>query len=222
MSEILKAINNTLTKHTEEYTLVRAEKATVDIVKSMLELLGKPEPIEVIVKVLTDYPVELPSSKIFLIHQLQYAWYYMLEHLGELNFYQLMVEFNAISKSILKNCHTVHRGDFVKIVDDITKYDTEAYSSIATVEYTFNVEIQNPIDRAIAYLEYIVKNSIFGDNSRVVALLWANKILIENKVGMLIVDSCELFNKFIGTYELYEDNSEFADFIKCKCIQKFN
>ena len=77
------------------------------------------------------------------------------------------------------------------------------------------------MERALSYFCYITRTQLFIDGNKRVAQLMANKILIENGVGILSipVDNVGEFKRLlIESYETGNSGS-IKDFLKNKCIQ---
>lgn len=80
----------------------------------------------------------------------------------------------------------------------------------AKVEEDINriINILNPIDRALEYFSYAVRNQLFWDGNKRTSIIVANKILINNKCGILNITDDNLleFNKTLLHFYDTDDN----------------
>jgi Fic family protein len=82
------------------------------------------------------------------------------------------------------------------------------------------LQIENPTERAIAYMLYGMRSQLFWDGNKRTSTICANKIMIEEGAGIIKVpDNClEEFNKLLS--EFYETNeiNKLKQFIYDNCI----
>lgn len=76
--------------------------------------------------------------------------------------------------------------------------------------------IENPLERAIEYCCYAIKNQLFWDGNKRTSLLVANKILIENGCGVLTISPDDAFeyNKALSHYYNTDDKEPFKRVLK--------
>lgn len=86
------------------------------------------------------------------------------------------------------------------------------------------LKIENPTERAINLMTYLMRAQLFYDGNKRTAQLAANQIMIQNGCGIIAIpveDNIEFFEKLIKFYET-NDNKELHDFLFDKCIDGFN
>lgn len=86
------------------------------------------------------------------------------------------------------------------------------------------LKIENPTERAISVMTYIMRAQIFQDGNKRTAQLVANQIMIQNGCGIIAIpveSNIEFFEKLIRFYETNE-NKELYNFLYDKCIDGYN
>ncbi|MGM9572778.1 MAG: Fic family protein [bacterium] len=82
------------------------------------------------------------------------------------------------------------------------------------------LRIENPVDRAVHYFAYGCKQQLFWDENKRTSLLAANKILIENGCGILIIEkeNMQEFNTSLYNWYTKEDFQSLESCLK-KCVK---
>ena len=80
--------------------------------------------------------------------------------------------------------------------------------------------IENPLNRALEFFCYITKNQLFWDRNKRTALIVANKVMIENNLGIMTIDKEHALN-FNESLLKYYDTNKNTDLKNClmKCIK---
>lgn len=85
-------------------------------------------------------------------------------------------------------------------------------------------QIENPTERAINVMTYLMRTQLFHDGNKRTSQLVANQIMIQNGCGIIAIpveNNIEFFEKLIVFYET-NDNKEMHRFLFDKCIDGFN
>ena len=172
--------------------------------------------------ILNKLPVTISSSdEVLFILNMRDAYRFLLDNLDYDNSFMLIREFNKIcGKGLIYGC-----GELRKIDVSIggTKWrpqipiDSDIYDAIHKLNTMEDAE-----SKAIAYFCYLCRSQLFIDGNKRVAQLMANKILIENGIGIFAVpdDMITEFKKLLVEY--YETNNalKLCQFLKSYCIER--
>ena len=82
------------------------------------------------------------------------------------------------------------------------------------------LQIENPTERAIEYMLYGMRSQLFWDGNKRTSNICANKIMIENGVGIIKVpdNKLEEFNILLSNFYSTDDNCRIKQFIYDNCI----
>jgi len=82
------------------------------------------------------------------------------------------------------------------------------------------LQIENATERAIEYMLYGMRSQLFWDGNKRTSTICANKIMIENGVGIIKVpdNKLEVFNNLLSEFYSTNDNSKIKQFIYDNCI----
>lgn len=82
------------------------------------------------------------------------------------------------------------------------------------------LQIENATERAIEYMLYGMRSQLFWDGNKRTSTICANKIMIENGVGIIKVSDNKLeeFNSLLSEFYSTNDNSKIKQFIYGNCI----
>ena len=83
-------------------------------------------------------------------------------------------------------------------------------------------QIDNPEEKALQFFCFVAKSKIFINGNRRVAQLIANKILIENNIGIFQVpiDNLETFRDLLINLYKTNNNNDVISFMKKYCIKR--
>lgn len=166
------------------------------------------------VAILNNKKVETSKKEVMFIVNMKNAWEFMLKNLDYNNCFMFMSELNKqVAPNLFYGAGEVRHVD-VSIGGIPWKPEMPVASSIYDDIHVLNA-IKDAELRALKYFCYIV----IDGNIRV-AQLMANKVLIENNIGVFQVP-IEHMNKFKDMLlRFYESNNdeEIIDFMKRKCM----
>lgn len=203
-------------------------KTAVDIAKRMLvDSIWKAANVEGLgttfsntEAILENLPVTTKRDEVLFVLNMRDAWRFLLDNLDYNNCWMLIREFNNIvGRDLIYGCGTVRRIE-VRIGGTSWKpvipIESDIYDSISDIN-----KITDPIDKALEYFCYLCRAQLFIDGNKRVAQLMANKVLIENGVGILSIPVekvCKFKELLIGYYES-NDSVLLKEFLKTECIQ---
>lgn len=216
-NQLLNAARTGFTKST---ALSLAKENIVDSIWKAANIEGLGTDLEDVDSILRDYALTTKKSEVLFVLNMYDAWDFLFNNLDYNNCWMLLSELNKIVGYHLIN----RRGELRKSEVYISgtswapsiPVESEVYDSIALLN-----KIEDPVDKALSYFCYLTKAQLFIDGNKRVAQLMANKILIENNIGILSVP-VECLNGFrdnlISYYETGID-STLKNFLKHKCIR---
>lgn len=200
-----------------------AKRLLVDSIWKSANLEGLGTSFPRTVAILNNRKVETSKEEVMFIVNMKNTWEFMLENLDYNNCFMLMRELNKqVAHNLFYSAGEVRKVD-VSMGGTSWKPEMPVESVIYDNIHALN-EIENVELRALKYFCYITRTQIFIDGNKRVAQLMANKVLIENNIGVFQIP-IEYMNKFKDMLlRFYESNNdeEIIDFMKRKCIVRVN
>lgn len=168
-------------------------------------------------KMLNNQPISTRSAVRLFVRNMYDAWMFLLDNICHPLNIMFIRELNKIcgtdiiyGAGELRSCHVSISG---------TEY-TPPVPIQAEVEERLQAinSIANPRRKAIEIFCYLAKSQLFVDGNKRVSQLAANKILIENKIGILEIDTYRIdtFRKLLVEY--YEGKSDGIKQFLDECI----
>lgn len=196
-----------------------AKRLIVDSIWKSANLEGLGTSFPRTVAILNNRKVETSKEEVMFIVNMKNAWEFMLRNLDYNNCFMLMSELNKqVAPNLFNDAGEVRNTD-VSISGTVWKPEMPVASFIYDDIHVLNT-IKDAELRALKYFCYIARTQIFIDGNKRVAQLMANKVLIENDIGVFQVP-IEYMNKFKDMLlRFYESNNdeEIIKFMKRKCI----
>ena len=171
--------------------------------------------------ILANTPTTTKTEEVLFVINMKRAWQFLLDNLEYRNCIMLLREFDKIVGELMFS----YAGEIRTIPVQIggTSWEPEMphtgiiMDSIKEIEQIKDVEL-----RALKYFCYIVRTQMFIDGNKRVAQLMANKVLIENNVGIFQIP-IEKLEEFKGMLiEFYEtgDDRKIVGFMREFCIRR--
>ncbi len=166
--------------------------------------------------------VNVPNLKIDeiqVILNLRDAWNYVINNVEEkldLNFICKVNEYVARNESL--EWGKLRTG---KVTISGTNYIPEIPAEEEVSEKIKEIiNIGNATERAIEYMLYGMKSQLFWDGNKRTSTIVANKIMIENGVGIIKVsdENLEEFNKLLSEFYTTNNKEIIKGFLYNKCI----
>lgn len=171
--------------------------------------------------ILVNAPTETKTEEVLFVINMKRAWQFLLDSLDVPNNIMLLREYNKVVGELLFRNNGEIRTFPVQIGG--TSWEPELPDSSAITEA---LEKINQIDdtelKALKFFCFVARTQMFVDGNKRVAQLIANKVLIENDVGIFQIP-IEKLEKFKGLLiEFYETGKDekIIDFMKEFCIKK--
>ena len=170
--------------------------------------------------ILNNIKVETTYEETSFIIGMKHGWKYILNNLGQDNnllFIEVLHE--TCCKYLISSAGTL-RKDNVRISG--TNYIPEIPNP-DDIYFTLNKidAIKDPIVKALILFCYITKSQMFIDGNKRIAQLMANKILIENGVGILSIpiEKSKIFLELLVDYYENDNAEKLCKFLHDSCIE---
>lgn len=171
--------------------------------------------------ILANAPTETKSEEVLFVINMKRAWQFLLDNLDSPNSIMLLREYNKVVGELLFRNNGEIRTFPVQIGG--TSWEPELPNSAAIIADMQEIDSIDDIElKALKFFCFVARTQIFIDGNKRVAQLIANKILIENDIGIfqIPIEKLEQFKiLLIGFYETADDTA-IIDFMKESCIKK--
>lgn len=171
--------------------------------------------------ILANAPTETKSEEVLFVINMKRAWQFLLDNLDSPNNIMLLREYNKVVGELLFRNNGEIRTFPVQIGG--TSWEPELPNSAAIIADLQEIDSIDDIElKALKFFCFVARTQMFIDGNKRVAQLIANKILIENDIGIfqIPIEKLEQFKiLLIGFYETADDTA-IIDFMKELCIKR--
>ena len=171
--------------------------------------------------ILANAPTETKSEEVLFVINMKRAWQFLLDNLNSPNNMMLLREYNKVVGELLFRNNGEIRTFPVQIGG--TSWEPELPNSAAIIADLQEIDSIDDIElKALKFFCFVARTQMFIDGNKRVAQLIANKILIENDIGIFLIpiEKLEQFKiLLIGFYETADDTA-IIDFMKESCIKR--
>lgn len=171
--------------------------------------------------ILANAPTTTKTEEVLFVINMKRAWQFLLDNLKYNNCIMLLREYDKIVGELLFN----YAGEIRTIPVQIggTSWEPEMPHTGIIIQSIENIEEIEDIElRALKYFCYIARTQMFIDGNKRVAQLMANKVLIENDIGIfqIPIEQLEKFKEML--IEFYESGNDkmIIEFMKENCIRR--
>ncbi len=171
--------------------------------------------------ILANAPTTTKTEEVLFVINMKRAWQFLLDNLDYNNCLALLREYNKIVGELLFN----YAGEIRTIPVQIggTSWEPEMPHTGIIIDTMEEIEkIEDVETRALKYFCYVARTQMFIDGNKRVAQLIANKVLIQNNIGIfqIPIEKMEEFKGLlIGFYEFGND-IEIIKFMTEFCIRR--
>ena len=171
--------------------------------------------------ILANAPTTTKTEEVLFVINMKRAWQFLLDNLAYNNCIMLMREFDKIVGELLFS----YAGEIRTIPVQIggTSWEPEMPHTGIIMDSLKEIELIEDVElRALKYFCYIARTQMFIDGNNRVVQLMANKVLIENNIGIFQI-SIEKMEEFKGMLiEFYETGNDIRmiAFMKEYCIRR--
>lgn len=148
------------------------------------------------------------AEEVIFIINMKEAWQFLLDNLECPNNLEILQEFNKIVGNLL-------------FYDNFLPNKPVINNTFDDIINKLN-QIDNPEEKALQFFCFVAKSKIFINGNRRVAQLIANKILIENNIGIFQVpiDNLGIFRDLLINLYKTNNNNDVISFMKKYCIKR--
>lgn len=201
--------------------IAMAKRLLVDSIWKSANLEGLGTTFPKTEAILANAPTNTRTEEVLFVINMKRAWQFLLDNLNYNNNIMLLIEFNKVAGELLFH----YAGEIRTIPVQIggTSWEPEMPQTGIIIDALTEIEKIEDVElRALKYFCFITRCQMFIDGNKRVAQLMANKILIENDIGIfqIPIEKLEEFKgMLIEFYETGED-SEIISFMKAFCIRR--
>lgn len=210
----------------QDRNILLAKRLLVDAVYKSANLEGIAVTYANTVDILNDVNVDnVKPSEIGKVFCLRDAWHFLLDHVNDpvdLGFLQSLHEIIAKSEVGYRELGKFRAGD---VLISGTSWRPEIPDSEKLhFELQDILKIENPTDRAITAMLWIMRTQMFIDGNKRVATMIGNKILIQNGNGILSVpvELDGVFKTMLAKYYETNDVDSIKEWVYEHCIEGVN
>lgn len=210
-----------------------AKNRIIDLVYSSACIEGLGTTLKNIDYIISNLPVNTTRDEVLFAVNMYDAYNFVFDII-ECNDYDYL-PYNVSSDNCLGFIKELSKISGNRLISDSGKVRTQRTAtshtgrkSIIPCELAVNTDIDiintldDPEDRAVTYFCYLCRIQVFSDGNERVAQLMANKILIENGIGIFVIPEdriAKLKGLLVSYYETYEASS-LCTFLKKYCIER--
>ncbi len=171
--------------------------------------------------ILANAPTTTKTEEVLFVINMKRAWQFLLDNLEYSNCIMLLREYDKIVGELL--FHDAGEIRTIPVQIGGTSWEPELphtgiiMDSITEIEKIEDIEL-----RALKYFCYIARTQMFIDGNKRVAQLMANKVLIENNIGIfqIPIEKLEEFKGMLIRFYETGDDVQIIAFMREHCIRR--
>lgn len=171
--------------------------------------------------ILANAPTTTRTEEVLFIINMKRAWQFLLDNINYNNSIMLLREYNKVAGALLFN----NAGEIRTIPVQIggTSWEPEIpYTGFIMADLEAIDQIEDIELKALKYFCYIARTQMFIDGNKRVAQLMANKVLIENDIGIfqIPIEKLEKFRELLINFYETDNDVDIIAFMKEFCIKR--
>ena len=171
--------------------------------------------------ILANAPTTTKTEEVLFVINMRRAWQFLLYNLEYPNSIVLLKEFDKIVGELL--FHYVGEIRTIPVQIGGTSWEPEMpHTGIITESIKEIDQIEEAELKALKFFCYIARTQMFIDGNKRVAQLMANKVLIENDIGIfqIPIEKLEEFKGMLIAFYESGNEEEIIGFMKKYCIKR--
>ena len=171
--------------------------------------------------ILSNAPTETRSEEVLFVINMKRAWQFLLDNLDSPNNIMLLREYNKVVGELLFRNNGEIRTFPVQIGG--TSWEPELPNSAAIIADLQEIDSIDDIElKALKFFCFVARTQMFVDGNKRVAQLIANKILVENDIGIfqIPIEKLEQFKTLLIEFCETANDAAIIDFMKEFCIKR--
>ncbi len=171
--------------------------------------------------ILANAPTNTKAEEVLFVINMKRAWQFLLDNLDYSNCFALLREYNKIVGELLFN----YAGEIRTIQVQIggTAWEPDIPHVGIVIDMLESIEQIDDIElKALKYFCYVARTQMFIDGNKRVAQLIANKVLIQNNIGIfqIPIERLEEFKELLIKFYETGIDDEIISFMKEYCIRR--
>ncbi|MBS6395788.1 MAG: Fic family protein [Clostridiales bacterium] len=171
--------------------------------------------------ILANAPTTTKTEEVLFVINMKRAWQFLLDNLAYDNCLMLLREYNKVVGELLFR----YAGEIRTIPVQIggTSWEPEMPQTGIIMDRLHEIEkIKDEELKALKYFCYIARAQMFIDGNKRVAQLMANKVLIENDIGIfqIPIEKLEEFKGMLIAFYESGNDTEIIAFMSRYCIRR--
>lgn len=171
--------------------------------------------------ILANAPTATRTEEVLFVINMKRAWQFLLDNLEYSNSIMLLREYDKIVGELLFH----YAGEIRTIPVQVggTSWEPEIPHTGIIMDSMNEIEqIEDSELRALKYFCYIARIQMFIDGNKRVAQLMANKVLIENNIGIfqIPIEKLEKFKEMLIEFYETADDAKIIGFMQEYCIRR--
>ena len=205
----------------QDTAIEMAKRLLVDSIWKSANLEGLGTTFPKTEAILANAPTETKSEEVLFVINMKRAWQFLLDNIDVPNNIMLLREYNKVVGELLFKNNGEIRTIPVQIGGTIWEPELPQIgiiiSDLSEIEEISDIEL-----KALKYFCYVARCQMFIDGNKRVAQLIANKILIENDIGIfqIPIEKLEQFKTLLIAFYETSVDTEIIEFMKAFCIRK--
>ena len=171
--------------------------------------------------ILRNAPTETKTEEVLFVINMKRSWQFLLDNVDASNNLMLLREYNKIVGELL----FANNGEVRTIPIQIggTSWEPEIPQTSVIMDTLSEIDkIEDASLKALKFFCYVARTQAFIDGNKRVAQLIANKILIENDIGIfqIPIEKLEEFKTLLISFYETGNDTQLIEFMKSFCIKK--
>lgn len=216
---IRKAKKETIQMH--DTAVEMAKRLLVDSIWKSANLEGLGTTFPKTEAILANAPTETKSEEVLFVINMKRAWQFLLNNLNVPNNIMLLREYNKIVGELMFYNNGEIRTFPVQIGGTLWEPDLPntaiIISKLEEIDNISDIE-----QKALKFFCYTARTQMFIDGNKRVAQLIANKVLVENNVGIfqIPIEKLEQFKTLLIEFYETDNDTKIIPYMKEYCIKK--
>lgn len=201
--------------------IAMAKRLLVDSIWKSANLEGLGTTFPKTEAILANAPTNTKTEEVLFVINMKRAWQFLLDNLEYNNSIMLLREYDKIVGELL--FHDASEIRTIPVQIGGTSWEPEMPHTGIIMDALRDIDQINDIElRALKYFCYIARTQMFIDGNKRVAQLMANKVLIENDIGIfqIPIEKLEIFKEMLIAFYESENDAEIITFMKEYCIRR--
>lgn len=205
----------------QDTAIAMAKRLLIDSIWKSANLEGLGTTFPKTEAILANAPTETKTEEVLFVVNMKRAWQFLLSNLDYPTNIMLLQEYNRVAGELLFSNNGEIRTFPVQIGG--TSWEPELPNTACIITALEEIgKIPDVEQRALKYFCYVARAQMFADGNKRVAQLIANKVLIENNIGIfqIPIEKLESFRALL--IEFYESGSDekIISFMTEHCIKR--